>query len=542
VNNERSVAGGSSIVQLVENAVVAGRFKLERLLGRGGMGSVWQAQHLGLDIPCAVKFIEGEFATMQEAHVRFEREAKAAAQLRSPHVVQILDHGLWEGRPYIAMELLEGEDLGKRIQRAGRLHPAELNTVLAQVCRALGKAHTLGIVHRDLKPDNIFLVRDDDREIAKVLDFGIAKSKSSDLVTGSNTRTGAMLGTPYYMSPEQAQGTKAVDSRSDLWSLAVIAYQCITGRLPFESEALGDLLIKIIVSPIPVPSQVAHVPPGFDAWFARAASRDPSHRFQTAKEFSDSLALAVGSSALTDVMDHRALQAALAQQRAGSHAAAQTYPHPTGSPMGQYPYPPPQQQPRPFEMTPASAMAQSIATNPAFQTPVTATTGAPIARTYSGMAENAVVPRKSPSKLPVLLAAAGLTIVLGGIGLFGAVKYLRKGSPSAAGGAETTAIATAALPTAAPPTAALPSAGAPATPGATPGLIAATAAAPQTSTSASASAANMIAVGTKSETKPTETHRVHTGQTATNQAGTTGQTASKPHTGGQAAAVEKMGF
>src|SRR4030081_3888762 len=163
-------------MQLVENLVVAGRFRLNRLIGRGGMGSVWQATHLGLDIPCAVKFIEGEYSGMAEAQARFEREAKAAAQLRSPHVVQILDHGVCEGTPYIAMELLDGEDLGKRLTRVGRLPAPELLQIVTQVCRALLRAHSLGIVHRDLKPDNIFIVHDDDREIAKVLDFGIAKA------------------------------------------------------------------------------------------------------------------------------------------------------------------------------------------------------------------------------------------------------------------------------------------------------------------------------------------------------------------------------
>ncbi|MGH7281668.1 MAG: serine/threonine-protein kinase, partial [Polyangiaceae bacterium] len=241
------------MAQLAENQVVADRFRLNRLLGRGGMGSVWHATHLGLDTPCAVKFIEGEGASMPEAHQRFEREAKAAAQLRSPNVVQILDHGLWEGRPYIAMELLDGEDLKRRFMRVGKMHPGELGAIITQVCRALTKAHSLGIVHRDLKPDNIFLVQDDDREIAKVLDFGIAKRADNlEAGGGSATRTGAMLGTPYYMSPEQAQGIKSVDHRSDLWSLAVIAFQGLTGQLPFQSEALGDLLVKIIVHPIPL--------------------------------------------------------------------------------------------------------------------------------------------------------------------------------------------------------------------------------------------------------------------------------------------------
>jgi serine/threonine-protein kinase len=284
------------------NVVVAERFRLNRLLGRGGMGSVWHATHLGLDVPCAVKFIEGEGAQLPEMQARFEREAKAAAQLRSPHVVQILDHGVCQGTPYIAMELLDGEDLGKRLARVGRLPPHELLRVIVQVSRALTKAHSVGIVHRDLKPDNIFLVSDDDREIAKVLDFGIAKATGPAGV-GSSTRTGAMLGTPYYMSPEQAQGTKAVDARSDLWSLAVIVFEALTGRRPFESEALGDLLMKIIVSRIPRPSEVAaDLPPRFDAWWEKASQRDPAQRYQTAKELSDALTAVFGRSA-TDVSE-----------------------------------------------------------------------------------------------------------------------------------------------------------------------------------------------------------------------------------------------
>ncbi len=283
-------------MQLAEGTVVAERFRLVRMLGEGGMGSVWFAHHIGLDIPCAVKFIHAEVASLPEIRARFEREAKAAAQLRSPNVVQVLDYGVSDGIPYIAMEFLEGEDLAHRVKRLQRLPPHEVASVISQVARALVKAHAAGLVHRDLKPENIFLVRDDDREIAKVLDFGIAKSQAP--VMGDNaTKTGSLLGTPHYMSPEQAQGTKAVDFRSDLWALAVIAYRCVTGRLPFESEALGDLLVQIIVNPVPVPSQVCPgVPRTFDAWWSRAAARDPAQRFQSAKELADSLAVALGIS------------------------------------------------------------------------------------------------------------------------------------------------------------------------------------------------------------------------------------------------------
>ncbi len=299
-----------------QNLVIADRYRLERKIGQGGMGSVWLARHLGLDIPCAVKFIEGDYAALPEAQARFVREAKAAAALRSPHVVQILDHGVWDGTPYMAMELLEGEDLGKRLTRVGRLSAQDVGVIITQVARALTKAHAAGIVHRDLKPDNIFLVHDDDREIAKVLDFGIAKSNTHG-IDGSNTKTGAMLGTPYYMSPEQAQGVKAVDHRSDLWSLAVIVFQALTGKLPFESEALGDLLVKIIVQPIPVPSQVApDVPVAFDRWWAKAASRDPAQRYQSARELSDGLSLVFGQSQLTAVMDRSELRAAMGARAA----------------------------------------------------------------------------------------------------------------------------------------------------------------------------------------------------------------------------------
>jgi serine/threonine-protein kinase len=208
--------------------------------------------------------------------------------------VQILDHGIFDGTPYIAMELLDGEEFGKRLHRIGRMPPAEVIRIISEVGRALTKAHSVGIVHRDLKPENIYIVRDDDREIAKVLDFGIAKATGSG-IDGSNTKTGAMLGTPYYMSPEQAQGIKAVDHRSDLWSLGVIVFQALTGKLPFESEALGDLLVRIIVAPVPMSTDfVNDLPPTFDQWWAKASQRDPALRFQSSKEFCESLASVFG--------------------------------------------------------------------------------------------------------------------------------------------------------------------------------------------------------------------------------------------------------
>jgi len=279
-------------MHLVEGAEIAGRFRLERKLGEGGMGEVWTAIHMTLDVPCAVKFIHAEAASNTVARARFEREAKAAAKLRSAHVVQILDYGVCGEVPYIAMEYLEGEDLRERLRHHPRLTPRDTARIVSEVGKALAKAHSAGIIHRDLKPENVFLVKDEDGEVAKVLDFGVAKQTQS---LEAHTTTGALLGTPYYMSPEQAQGTKAVDHRSDLWSLAVLTYRSLTGVLPFQSQALGDLLIKIVTGPLPVPSHVAaDLPPAFDQWWARAAQRDPNYRFQSAKELVTSLRVALG--------------------------------------------------------------------------------------------------------------------------------------------------------------------------------------------------------------------------------------------------------
>jgi serine/threonine protein kinase len=257
------------------------------------MGSVWLASHLGLGIPCAVKFVEGEWRRQPEMVARFEREAKVEAQLRSPHVVHVLDHGVWNGTPYIAMEYLEGDALGQRLERARRLDFLTTHRLVAHVARALTRAHAIGIVHRDLKPENIFLVPGDEGEVAKVLDFGVAKW-SSDWAVDNVTKTGLLVGTPLYMSPEQARGTKQIDFRADLWSVAVITYQCLTGQLPFLSDGLGDLLAKIMFEPIPTPSVVMpSLPPEFDTWWLRASSRDVTQRFQSAKELSDTLAVAL---------------------------------------------------------------------------------------------------------------------------------------------------------------------------------------------------------------------------------------------------------
>jgi serine/threonine protein kinase len=490
------------MVALQENMVVADRFRLVRMVGRGGMGSVWQAIQVGLDRPCAVKFIEGELASVAEAHARFEREAKAAAQLNSPNVVQIYEHGVWQGHPYIAMELLEGEDLGKRLTSSGgRLPARDVTFVVQQVCRALSRAHHAGVVHRDLKPDNIFVVKDDDRDIVKILDFGVAKSASQTL-DGSNTKTGAMLGTPYYMSPEQAQGIKSVDSRSDLWSLAVIVFQCLTGRLPFESEALGDLLVKIIVSPIPTPSHVfPMVPPGFDAWWVRASDRNPDNRYQTAKEFAEELSRSLGQASVSDFSERSRLHRGSERPGAstalmvggpapntphpGAHTAAMETPNPMFTPPGMQAGPPhgghPGMGSQPGYGHPsAGQMGASPGGHPGMVPGPHATTGNPVAATYSGLDAQGVPKKGAPVALFVgigLLALVGLG--LGGVALVKGRTVATgggepEGSASAVASAPVSAAATAEQPVAsateaasAPPAPAEPSASAAAEPTAT---------------------------------------------------------------------------
>jgi len=266
------------------------------------MGSVWVAEHLGLRSRVAVKLINPDLAASPQAVRRFEREARAAATLRSPHVVQVLDFGVDGASPYLVMELLEGESLGSHLRENERLLPRHAWTVLEQVGRAISRAHAQGFVHRDLKPDNIFLVDDEDTFFVKVLDFGIAKALDQATGVTGITNTGALLGTPHHMSPEQAEG-REVDARADLWSLGVVSFECVTGLLPFEGDSLPALLRAICYDPIVVPSRVAPVPPGFDGWFARALARDPDQRFQSARELIEGLEPLLGPLAPADWFD-----------------------------------------------------------------------------------------------------------------------------------------------------------------------------------------------------------------------------------------------
>ncbi len=281
--------------------LVTPNIRIVRRLGGGGMGSVWVADHLALRTQVVVKIMSPELTENAEAVARFKAEAGAAAQVKSPHVVQMLDHGVAsDGSPFIVMELLEGNDLRAfLIDRS--LSERQLVTVVVQVAKALSKAHERGIIHRDIKPGNIFLCDHDGEHFAKLLDFGIAKAKWVGIGEAMfQTQIGAVMGSPPYMSPEQLRGAPSIDHRADLWSLAVVFFEVLVGHRPFQADNLTDLAIAIHTSPPPVPSRYdPSLPYALDRWFEKAFAQEPADRFSNAKEFSDALEVAMFGASTT---------------------------------------------------------------------------------------------------------------------------------------------------------------------------------------------------------------------------------------------------
>jgi len=276
--------------------VVAGKFRLDARIGRGGMGSVWRATHLTLGHQVALKLIGREFVRSPDALKRFESEARTAARLQSRHVVQVFDNGtLDDGTPFIAMELLVGEDLANRVATRGAIGLAEAVDITAQCCRALGRAHAEGIVHRDVKPENIYLAQEPDEQayVVKILDFGLAKMALALDGQEQVTRTGDLLGTPLYMSPEHIRSSRDVDHRTDLYSLGLVVYMMLTGEVAICGETLGDLVVRICTLPLPrIRAVKPSLPEALEGWFQRACARHAGQRYQSAQEFIDALRIA----------------------------------------------------------------------------------------------------------------------------------------------------------------------------------------------------------------------------------------------------------
>lgn len=270
--------------------VIAGKYRLIEPLARGAMGTIWRARHVLLECDVAVKLMDERALLREDARLRFLREARTAALLRGAHVVQLFDYGVDGETPYLVMELLAGESLRARLTRVGKLSKRETWRVLSQLARALARAHERAVVHRDLSPSNVFLVDEGAGESVKLLDFGIAKSsRRSQLAEPNLTLHGTILGTPSYMSPEQLESTADIDHRSDIWSLGVIAFECLIGDVPFQSDTFPGLVLAICSRALPIPSQRANLPRGFDAWFARACARAPGERFASASEAAKAL-------------------------------------------------------------------------------------------------------------------------------------------------------------------------------------------------------------------------------------------------------------
>lgn len=281
--------------------VIGGKYRITELIGQGGMGTVFEAVHTGTNARVAIKLIVSS-DIKEEVFVRFQREARAAGTIDSQHIVRIFDMGTDDrtGSPFMVMERLYGEDLSQLMRRVGPLEPSQAAALVLQAAKGLAKAHEAGVVHRDIKPANLFLHDGDGEIVVKILDFGIAKVRMDALQRaeeGGLTRTGSMLGSPHYMSPEQAQGLRTIDHRTDIWSLGVVLYKMLTGQTPHAHlQTLGQVILAICSQPArPVQELAPWVPPEIAVIVHRALQPDPSQRFQSAHELAAALHPLVGA-------------------------------------------------------------------------------------------------------------------------------------------------------------------------------------------------------------------------------------------------------
>jgi len=274
--------------------VIAGKYRVERLLGHGGMGSVWAGRHVTLGQLVAIKFVHPKLADSSEARRRFDNEAKAAARLKSRHAVAVYDHGVTDaGQPYIVMEYLDGESLERALRRRGKLPLSEVVQIVVQSARALSAAHEAHIVHRDLKPDNVMLVqRGADADFVKVLDFGMARAgRDPDFAT----RDGAVLGTARYIAPEGAQGM-SVGPEADVYAISTLLFHCLAGRTPFEGTSAVSILVQQVTAPPPDVrsfAPAASVPAALAELIHRNLAKDPSARSCNARTFGAELSACI---------------------------------------------------------------------------------------------------------------------------------------------------------------------------------------------------------------------------------------------------------
>ncbi len=278
--------------QSLIGTIVDGKYLVHQVIGQGGMGTVYEAEHRTTGRRVAMKVLKPEHAAKPESVARLQQEARIVGQLQHPNITEVIDISqLRDGTHYLVMELLRGETLARSIEQRGALGPREVVHVAVQVLAALTAAHARGVVHRDMKPDNIFLSEKSGVVHAKILDFGISKATSPDEAPHHLTRTGMVMGTPYYMAPEQAMGERQLDGRVDVWGVGVMMYEALTGVRPFVAKNYNALLVQILtVQPAPLESLNPAVQPALAAVIRHALEKKRDQRFRTAEEFRAALA------------------------------------------------------------------------------------------------------------------------------------------------------------------------------------------------------------------------------------------------------------
>ncbi len=308
-----------------------GKYEIVRLIARGGMGTVYEAINKDIGKRVAMKFVDAELARNKDSVARFQREAEAASAVESGHIVTIFDSGMTDdGLPFLVMELCRGEDLGHHLRKVGRMEPDGALDVTAQLLRGLHRAHEAGIVHRDLKPDNIFLTEQDDGStFVKILDFGISKMRRGvGAIDKTITKQGTVLGTPFYMSPEQAQALPDVDERTDLWSTGAILYEVLTGRPPHDGHSYEQVIVHICTKDT-LDARVHNpgVPEKLASFLTKALCRDREVRFQNAREMLDAL-----GEASEGLLSPRALRVSSGRDTSTSKQSSGTTPNPHREP------------------------------------------------------------------------------------------------------------------------------------------------------------------------------------------------------------------